>query len=82
MVMARIREEIDYITIIRKEDKLVIIGLLLEIERPADKMELKNGCKALCGLRLTFFSLNPIKGSNLSSPGLMSRGSQLCGKSR
>ena len=45
MVTARIREELDYSINVKKEDKLIVMGLELAVAMPSDKVEQKSGTK-------------------------------------
>ena len=54
MVTARIREEIDWMMNVKKEDKLIVTGFVSQAAMPTDRVEKKNWLNAVAGEALNF----------------------------
>ena len=62
LVTARLREEVDYMINVKKEDKLIVTGLENKIPRPEDKREQKKWLDDMVGVALDYLVPDSSKG--------------------
>ena len=74
LVMARIREEMDHMINVKKENKLIVTGLVTDVARPADKKEEQKWLCGVVGAALDFLIRDSSKGIAFVTAGRRSEG--------
>ena len=69
MVTARIREEMDHLINVKKENKLIVTGLNSQTAMPTDKVAAKKWMDELVGAALDYLSKDSSKGMAFVMPG-------------
>ena len=74
LVMARIREEMDHMINVKKENKLILTGLVTDVVRPKDKKDEQKWLCGLVGTALDFLIPDSSKGIAFVTAGRKSEG--------